>query len=238
MTPLLWAAREGHTAVVTALLKQPDNVLLNQFLVRLELQDENFREAEKLISRMKVEPKHGELLRELRGELAAAQGDYPKAETIFSSVWEAEHTDEVANKLYRVLKAQNKPAMAFLNEWKDRNDAFAANLLIAGEYLDRGDYQRAIRLYEPLNEARPDNPMVLNNLAWAYHMLKDKRALPTARKAVDLAGDAAPILDTLGVILLAQGKTQEAYDLLKKANELAPEVEDIKQHLEQARAKL
>ena len=104
--------------------------------------------------------------------------------------------------------------------------------------MDRADYQRAIQLYEPLNEARPDNPMVLNNLAWAYHMLKDKRALSTARKAVDLAGDAAPILDTLGVILLAQGKTQEAYDLLKKANELAPEAEDIKQHLEQARAKL
>ncbi|MEJ2670182.1 MAG: hypothetical protein P8077_08050 [Gammaproteobacteria bacterium] len=78
--------------------------------------------------------------------------------------------------------------------------------------------------------------MVLNNLAWAYHKMKDKRAVAVARKAVEIAGDSAPILDTLGVILLAEGKDQEALQLLIKANELAPEAEDIKTHLEQARA--
>ncbi|MEJ2743653.1 MAG: tetratricopeptide repeat protein, partial [Gammaproteobacteria bacterium] len=222
--------------LVNALLKQPDNVLLNQFLIRLEIQDSNFREAEKLLSRLKVSQKYGALLSELRGELAAAQGDYTTAESLFTTAWEADRTDAVAHKLYRVIKAQGKPVMGFLSDWKARNGSFAADLFIASEYLDQADYERAAQLYEKLSQNRPDHPMVLNNLAWAYHKMKDKRAVAVARKAVEIAGDSAPILDTLGVILLAEGKDQEALQLLIKANELAPEAEDIKTHLEQARA--
>jgi tetratricopeptide (TPR) repeat protein len=220
-----------------ALRLQPENLTLRQFLVRIELQAKNFDEAEKLITHMKTPPKRQYVVDELRGDLAASQGNFARAETHLITAWEANSADTVAHKIYRVLKAQEKPVMAFLQEWKLRNGP-AAQMFIAGEFLARADYAKAIEAYESLLSKQPENAVALNNLAWSYFKMKDKRARSTAEKALAVAGDSAPMLDTLGVILLAEGDYARAVEVLQKAAQLAPDNAEIAEHLKQARAKL
>ena len=88
--------------------------------------------------------------------------------------------------------------------------------------------------YEWLQEKQPDNVVVLNNLAWAYHQVKDPRALETAERAYKLKPDSASLSDTLGWILVEQGNTRRGLELLQKAVKAAPKVPEIRYHLAQA----
>lgn len=221
-----------------ALKIRPDNLTLRQFLVSIELQAEKFDEAEKLITHLKIPPKRQYIVDELWGDLAVAKGDLARGETQYLKSWAAQSTDSVAHKIYQLLKRQGKPTMSFLQDWQAKNNSFAAQLFIAGEFLGRGDYAQAIQRYEKLLAAKPDHAVVLNNLAWSYYKTKDKRARKVAEKAVEIAGEAAPILDTLGVILIAEGEYAQAVEILERAVKLAPDNEEIKGHLKQAKAKI
>jgi cellulose synthase operon protein C len=83
----------------------------------------------------------------------------------------------------------------------------------------------------------PDNVLAENNLAWTLSLLGQKDdALVHARHAVAAAPEAPAILDTLGVILLQNGKASEARDSLEKAAKGAPGYAPIQFHLAQALA--
>jgi len=76
--------------------------------------------------------------------------------------------------------------------------------------------------------------LVLNNLAWAYQQVKDKRALDTAERAYKLKPDNAAVADTLGWMLVEQGNTTRGLELLQKAVVAAPQAHEIRYHLAQA----
>jgi Flp pilus assembly protein TadD len=69
----------------------------------------------------------------------------------------------------------------------------------------RKDYAGAARQYRILLEAQPENPTVLNNMAWVAGQLKDPKAVEYAEKANKLAPDQPALLDTLAVLLVGQG---------------------------------
>ena len=56
--------------------------------------------------------------------------------------------------------------------------------------------------------------------------------------AAALSPSSPEILDTYGWILLGQGQTEQAVDVLKKAAQLAPDNTEIKAHLQEAQKKL
>jgi predicted Zn-dependent protease len=83
----------------------------------------------------------------------------------------------------------------------------------------------------------PDNVVAENNLAWTMSLLGQKDdALVHAQHAAAAAPEAPPILDTLGVVLLQNGKASEARDTLEKAAKAAPDFRPIQFHLAQALA--
>ena len=108
---------------------------------------------------------------------------------------------------------------------------------VSEKYLERKDYKSAIAILEKTSASTPNNPAVLNNLAWAYHQVKDPRALATAERAVSLANNHPAILDTAGWIMVEGGDTAKGLDLLKKASAAAPKAQDIRYHLAAALAK-
>ena len=56
-----------------------------------------------------------------------------------------------------------------------------------------------------------------------------------AEKAAQAAPDSPAVLDTLGTLLLAEGKDdRRAVEVLQKANELGPKFTEIKIHLAEA----
>jgi cytochrome c-type biogenesis protein CcmH/NrfG len=83
----------------------------------------------------------------------------------------------------------------------------------------------------------PDAPIALNNLANLYYWEKDPRALDTAERAYKLLPDSPTVADTLGWILVGQGKTPRGLDLLQKAAATDPKNPVVNYHLAAALAK-
>jgi predicted Zn-dependent protease len=100
--------------------------------------------------------------------------------------------------------------------------------------LKAGKYKGAIEHYERLRQKQAENIIVLNNLAWAYQQVGDKRALETAELAYKLKPDNAAVADTLGWMLVEQGDTKRGVELLEKAVAAAPKAPAIRYHLAQA----
>jgi predicted Zn-dependent protease len=92
----------------------------------------------------------------------------------------------------------------------------------------RKDYPGAAKQYRLVLEAQPENPAVLNNLAWVAGQIKDPKAIEYAEKANKLAPNQPALMDTLAVLLVEKGDSARALDLFKKALELAPQASAIR----------
>lgn len=82
-------------------------------------------------------------------------------------------------------------------------------------------------------ELRPDQPYVLNYLAysWVEKGVNLERAKEMLERAVELRPNDGFIVDSLGWILLAQGDTIESVKRLEQAVELEPQDPTINDHL-------
>ncbi|MGB7404652.1 MAG: XrtA/PEP-CTERM system TPR-repeat protein PrsT [Pacificimonas sp.] len=107
---------------------------------------------------------------------------------------------------------------------------------IAELQLESGDYRKAVANYEALRKVVGNrDPLILNNLAWAYLQLDDPRAVPVARMAYNFASKNPSIVDTYGWVLLKKGGDKEqALKLLKRASDTLPRNAEIRYHLAEA----
>ena len=86
----------------------------------------------------------------------------------------------------------------------------------------------AVQQYRIILEQQPNNPAVMNNLAWAMGKAKDPKALEIAEKANTLAPNQPVVMDTLASLLMEKGEVGRAKDLLKKAVEIGNAKPDIR----------
>lgn len=92
------------------------------------------------------------------------------------------------------------------------------------------DFKGAISENEALLKKFPKNAALLNDLAWLYGEIKDKRAVSYANRAFKLQPKSAAIADTLGWLLLQSGQIKESLPYLKKARDGAPGHPEIGYH--------
>jgi len=104
-------------------------------------------------------------------------------------------------------------------------------LAVAGLLQNSRRYDEALRAYQSVLSLDGKNVVALNNAAWLSHEVKSPDALALAERAYQLAPDSAAVLDTLGWILRAQNREQEAILRLSRAAELAPNAPEIRYHL-------
>jgi putative PEP-CTERM system TPR-repeat lipoprotein len=95
-------------------------------------------------------------------------------------------------------------------------------------------YKQAAEQLEAMSKETPNNPAILNNLAFAYQQNKDSRALPTAEAAYKLASTEPAVMDTLGWILVEQGDAKRAAEVLQQASAKAPQSSELRYHLAMA----
>jgi tetratricopeptide (TPR) repeat protein len=88
------------------------------------------------------------------------------------------------------------------------------------------EYQKVLRLF-------PNHAMALNNLAYLYveENRNPSQALLYATRAFMLAPHNDSIQDTLGYVLLKNGRTEQGLSMLKKASESSPKNPGILYHL-------
>jgi tetratricopeptide (TPR) repeat protein len=97
--------------------------------------------------------------------------------------------------------------------------------LLASLYEAAQEYDRAIEQYSRLLELSPENPLYLNNLAYALAVRKNsiQEALRLAEKAFSLAKENPGIADTLGWIYHLSGQNKKAAKPLEEAAKAAPQ---------------
>ena len=190
-------------------------------LVELEAQTRGLEAGLKLADTLRADPAHRPGSTLLKGDALMRARRYNAAIRAFLDEYEA---DRNVPPLLRAVAAQaaagqDAEAARLLNDWL-RTAPNTPAVLQALAKLDL----RANRLpdaqahLEALLTMIPDEPVALNNLAWTYQQLGDKRARATAQRAY-LQAPAPDTADTLGWILLGENDAAAAAPLLQQAND-------------------
>jgi putative PEP-CTERM system TPR-repeat lipoprotein len=152
------------------------------------------------------------------------------AAATYQKAWNTAKEGVVLRRLYGALAQSRREGegLKLLKTWADQNPAdYSTRLMIASHYINAKQYDDALKETEAMNGALPDNPLVLNNLAWLYGEKNDPKALVVAEKAYALFPRSADIADTLGWLHVQKGDVAKGVDILAKAHAMAPGRGDI-----------
>jgi len=167
----------------------------------------------------------------LEGELYLAQGNLDLAARTYRATLRKFDRVALAVRTHGILEAAGRPleADALAEEWIRRHPKDPAMLAyLADRDLAAKRYEPAEEHYRSALQRTPDNPLLLNNLAWVSHELKRPEALEFAERAHDLAPDNPAIMDTLGSILAEAGQVERGLELLGRAADAAPDAYQIR----------
>lgn len=216
---------------------QPDNVLLRATLVDIGVAEQ--RPDAAISDARAIQAKWPKKSTGYIAEVVVLNGQRKtkEAEALLRNTLGKVEDAGVALQLFALLHkaGRNDEADRFVAEWIASKPKDAALAAAAGEEsLARQDYATAIRWYRAALKARPDNPVLLNNLAWALGQAKDPQAMATAEKAKTLAPNNPAIIDTLGWLQLQAGDSNSAVTTLTRAVGLAPKAAPIRVNLAKA----
>ncbi len=134
--------------------------------------------------------------------------------------------------LYLAKKNYKKALKVYKKIESEKPDAWNIYMKQGVLYQEMGEMTLATKSYEKALSLSPDNPAVLNNLAWA--MAEQGTDLDTAliyaKKALEKANEHPGIIDTLGWVLYKRGDYAGALARFAKASELIPDNPTIRYH--------
>ena len=166
----------------------------------------------------------------LEGDIYATKGDLPRAISLYRAALKQAPSPQAAVKLHGALAVTSKgEAATFAQSWlKDHPKDAEFRVHLGNSATVAKDYPAAVAHYETALEQQPDNPMILNNLAWALGQIKSPKAIETAEKANKIAPNQPAIMDTLAMLLVDKGDAGRSLELLDRAVKLAPQAASIR----------
>lgn len=156
----------------------------------------------------------------LVADVQFAAGRYKEAADAFSAALQKQPATPVVLRLSESYKRAGDATRAHstLDDWITKNPNDAQVRLARAMYdIELGRADVAMREHEALLASYPNDPAVLNNLAWLLQSQNPGRAMELAERAYKLAPGNPAIADTLGWLLVARGDNARAVDLLRPA---------------------
>lgn len=237
-------ATENYPAATESLKKslqlKPDYLDAEVTLASLELRAGRVAGALKIAQQIQRQYPDKSAGFALEGDTLMVKKQYAQAAKIYDKAYGISKSALLAVRLHQALSlaGDTKAPDARLQQWLRENPADSgARVYLAGAYQSAGQNKAAMEQYQQVLQNDPNNLVALNNLASLYQQEKDPRALGHAERAYKLRPDSATIADTLGWILVEQGKTARGLELLKKAVTLNPQNPEMRFHLAAALAK-
>jgi putative PEP-CTERM system TPR-repeat lipoprotein len=237
------AAKDYAAAVQTlrkALALQPNAVDLNREIALLQMRaghpDEALAEA-RAVQAGRPKEAAGYVI---EGDVYAAQKKLPEAAKAYRAALAITRTPAIAIRLHAALDGagNTKEADQFAAAWiKENPKDVQLRTYLADRDLRAKNYKSAMAHYRAILEQTPNDPIMLNNLAWVAGTLKDPQAVTYAEQAHRLAPSNVAIMDTLGWLLVEKGDTARGVELLRKASSLAPAAAEIRLNLAKAYVK-
>ena len=237
------AAGQSEVALQTfgnALKSRPDAFQAQAAAVGAMLRAGKTGEATRLVADLRQVAPKSPVLPELDGDLKFASKKYAEAAGAYRKILAQTPSSNLVIKSYSAIALDGKQAEAdaFMSDWiKAHPKDLPIRLFDADLALRAKNFPRAVQAYKAVLETQPNDPLLLNNLAWALWQQRDPQAVGYAQKASALAPDNPAIADTLGWMLVEQGQTKKGLELLAKASAGAPQQRDIALHLAKAQLK-
>ena len=129
-----------------------------------------------------------------------------------------------------VAQGKKDEALAQCEKLLSLDPRHTGGLFVSGMlYLDKGDLEKAKSSFTATLEIVPDNPWVLNNLAWTMLATNSdlSRAARLASKAVEIQPENPQFLDTYARILARSGDKAGAIVRLERAVRFAPKSAEL-----------
>lgn len=230
----------ARASFLKALEFYPDNIAYLANLIDIELSQKNISEAQQLLDQFEQSDATAAAHLFLQGAIYRSDDEQEAALKAFRQSWDVQPSDNAAEAIYAHYQQANnsRQAAQMVDQWIEKLPQSSRPTLIkAMEAQQNNSSKEAIKWYERTVELAPRNPAALNNLAWIYYEQKDSRALEFAKRAYEAAPNSPPILDTYGWVLVETGQVAEGLKYLERAAAMAPDSEDIQQHLREAKAR-
>jgi putative PEP-CTERM system TPR-repeat lipoprotein len=231
----------AHDTLKRALVADASHLGVLETIIVLEARLKRFEDAlfrtGQLIKRL---PKRA-LGERLRGDVLVRMGRYRDAALAYRAAIGKQPSGLLHVRRHRALRnaGVESPSLTPLERWVEANPKdYGTRRALAAGYLRAKDKAAARRLYEALNRERPNDPVVLNNLAELYLDAGDDRALAFAEAAQRLAPKQVETLDTLGWIYVRRGRVEQGLTLLRDAFSRASRNATIRYHLAVALSQL
>jgi putative PEP-CTERM system TPR-repeat lipoprotein len=223
-----------------ALAIDPENYSARVAYARVMLAKGDTKQVTPLVDSLTKQFGANPEIQELVGQLALANGDYDGAIAQLTGAGngfakQGVYRRSVTEGLVSAFRRQgNKErALAEMEGWLTRNpNDSAMRLQLASVQASSGKIAAALEEYERVIEAEPANWVARNDIAMLLFGQGDHGAArEQAEIAYKQASDNPAVMDTLGIILLADRRPAEALPLLTKANAAAPHHPEIALHL-------
>jgi putative PEP-CTERM system TPR-repeat lipoprotein len=225
---------EAAKSLKKALDIKPDLIEAQRGLILLALDAKKPNEALSIARQVQQQKPKEPVGFVLEGDIYASEKAWPEAIKAYQNGLKQVAVPELAIKLHSALLASgNTPeADKMAANWTREHAKDVAFRMHLGDIATaRKDYPQAAQNYRSALDIQPNNPLVLNNLAWVSGQLKAPKAIEYAEKANQLAPNQPPFMDTLAMLLADKGETAKAIELLRKALELSPQAGAIQLNL-------
>ena len=224
-------------ALRKALVMKPDLVEAQRGIISLELAAGRPEEALKETKLVQKTRPTDSLGFTMEGDVFTSQKKSAEAASAYAEALKRQPVPELVIKQLQSLQAsgQASDANAVSAKWLKENPKDpVVRFYLANAAMQNNDFKTAAHHYKSVLKLVPDSFPVLNNLALMLNALKDPAALSYAEQAYAIAPTSPAIQDTYGWILLENGETKRALDLLAKAAQGEPKSAEIRMHLAKA----
>ncbi len=232
----LGATEDAYWSLFKAAQGDPKDLDAQIRLGRLELALGKLDDLGARLTRLSVDhPDDARVLR-LRGDLALARKDLQAAVAAYTRAFATAPDGDLAWRLYRTQARIGEVAAGLrqLRQWVAAHPEdlgtqrrLAAALIRAGRAAEAGRVYRQI-----LQQGQSDDAGIFNNLALiALQTGDERRALEYARKAYGLAPETPQVADTLGWVLVSQGRVRKGLGYLREAQSRRAADAEIRYHI-------
>ncbi len=223
------------------LKRDPKHLQAKAALARLNITEGKPDEGLRLVKELQQEHPEALEVAIIEAEALHRQSKQGEAAKVLEAAYQAHpDSDKLLNALVRLRWAlgDREGSVQRMKDWRSRhpNDP-APSRYLGLAYVSMGREQEAIDAFEQALKLVPGDSAALNNLAVLTANRDPKRALGYAEQAYRLQPKNPLVADTLGWLLVGQGKTEPGLKLLQTAFGQNPGHPEIHYHYAAALAK-
>lgn len=207
----------------------PNHLMAQVFLARLDLAENKDQAFNARLATLQKNYPGNVQVELLKAQKSSTTKDYDSAiKTLSELLAETPQSDVVIELSRNQWRSGDKQgAISSLELWSESNKDDRVLLLLAEFYLLENRQEEATATYKVLEQELPDNPRVLNNLAWSLKDSDPAKGVEYAQEADKLDPDNPLIMDTLAMLLLKAGDKEKALEIAERAASKAPNLLDI-----------